>query len=52
MKHFYSHALMLLVQLPDDGRLEYIGPNKIDTRMTDRHISRSDITAQQSLSGR
>ncbi|HTK88324.1 MAG TPA: hypothetical protein VL329_11345 [Nitrospiraceae bacterium] len=52
MKHFYSHALMLLVQLPDDGRSEHIGPSKIDTRTTDRHISRSDLNAQQSPSRR
>jgi hypothetical protein len=45
MKQFYSHALMLLVQLADDGRSEYIRPSKIDTRTTDQHISRSDINA-------
>jgi hypothetical protein len=35
MKHFCSHALMLLVRLSDDGRSERIVPSKIDTRTTD-----------------
>jgi hypothetical protein len=47
MKHFYSHALMLLVQLPDEGPSDLIRQNKIDASRMDRHISRSDLNVQQ-----
>jgi len=47
MKHFYSHALMLLVQLPDEGPLDHIRQNKIDARTMDRHINGSDLNVQQ-----
>jgi hypothetical protein len=50
MKQFYSHALMLLVQLADDGRSERNGPSKIDTLTTDQHISSADFNVQQSPS--
>jgi hypothetical protein len=43
MKHFYSHALMLLVQLPDKGALCRMTESEIDTKGMDRQISRSEV---------
>lgn len=51
MKHFYSHALMLLVRLPDEGPLGHITQSEIDTTAMDRHNSRSDVSVRQRPSG-
>lgn len=43
MKHFYSHALMLLIQLPDERLSDHTRQNKIDAHTMDRHICGSDL---------
>jgi hypothetical protein len=47
MKHFYSHALMLLVQLPDKGASCRMTESEIDTKAMDRHISRSEVSVRR-----
>jgi hypothetical protein len=47
MKHFYSHALMLLVQLPDKAVSYRMMEREIDTKAMDRHLSRSEVSVRR-----
>lgn len=47
MKHFYSHALMLLVQLPDNGGSCHMMESRNETKSMDRHVSRSEISVRR-----
>ena len=49
MKHFYSHALMLLVQLQDDRPSCRIVQSEIDTPAMGRQIRRSEATVREPL---
>ena len=49
MKHFYSHALMLLVKLPDDRPPCRIMQNEIIPQVMDQQINRSAVSGRQSL---
>jgi len=49
MKPFYSHALMLLVQLPDDRPSCRIMQSEIDTQAMDRQIGKSAVSGPQPL---
>ena len=49
MKHFYSHALMLLVQLPDDRPPCRIMQSEIITQVMGQQINRSVVSGRQSL---
>ena len=43
MKHFYSHALMLLVQLPDKGASCRTMEREIETKAMDRHVRKPEV---------
>jgi hypothetical protein len=47
MKHFYSHALMLLVQVPDKAASCRLGETEIDTKTMDRRINWSGMSDQR-----
>lgn len=47
MKHFHSHALMLLVRLPDKPASCRMTESEIDTRAMDRHIRRLESNVRQ-----
>lgn len=47
MKHFYSHALMLLVRLPDKPALCRMTESEIETRAMDRHINRLESNVRR-----
>ena len=47
MKHFNSHALMLLVRLSDKGASCRMTESEIETKATDRHISESEVSVRQ-----
>jgi hypothetical protein len=47
MKHFYSHALMLLVRLPDKPASCRVSESENDTRAMDRHISRLESNVRR-----
>ena len=51
MKHFSSHALMLLVQLPDKGASHRMTESQIDTKTMDRHINRVEVSVRGLPSG-